>query len=155
MTNMLQSISDRLLNIAKARDEDFQFVLVRYGSERHPGSVAKARLGCPGPRQGDPQHLHGPQASCSQVDSCRIVRSFHPGRGEAATVGCVRAAKQPFHPGRGLDLRGRTDLSISGTSLRESARRFVLVMIVPGAVLADKPAWSYATVFQLRRIRHN
>jgi hypothetical protein len=34
MTNMLQSISDRLLNIAKARDEDFQFVLVRYGSER-------------------------------------------------------------------------------------------------------------------------
>ena len=34
MTNLVQSVSDRLLSIARARGEDFQFVLVRYGSER-------------------------------------------------------------------------------------------------------------------------
>jgi predicted nucleotidyltransferase component of viral defense system len=34
VTNLVQSVSDRLLNIARARGEDFQFVLVRYGSER-------------------------------------------------------------------------------------------------------------------------
>jgi len=34
MTSLVRSVSDRLLNIARERGEDFQFVLVRYGSER-------------------------------------------------------------------------------------------------------------------------